>query len=284
MEENRWAKIELNRRMNETLEEIDRAIFKSWFVDFQPVRAKAEGRDPGLPPHLAELFPDRFDDSELGPIPAGWRVERLGDHVEAERGLSYKGSGLRDDGSGLPMHNLNSIYEGGGYKHEGIKFYEGDYREKHLVQPGEMIITNTEQGFEHLLIGHAAIVPDRYGPRGLYSHHIFRIRAKVGSPFTPHYLVQLFNHSRWHQLISGFSNGTTINMLPRDALEMPVVVVPPDGLVAEFSKFANLVHSRVEAGGNESCTLASLRDAVLPKLISGEIRVKGAERSIRVGI
>ena len=70
-------KIELNRRMNETLEAMARALFKSWFVDFDPVRAKAEGRDPGLPKPLADLFPDRFEDSELGEIPAGWEVRGL---------------------------------------------------------------------------------------------------------------------------------------------------------------------------------------------------------------
>ena len=116
-------KIELNRHMNETLEAMARALFKSWFVDFDPVRAKSEGRDPGLPKLLANLFPDSFEDSELGEIPKGWRVLPLAECIDTARGLSYKGSGLSD--SGLPMHNLNSIYEGGGYKHEGIKHYEG---------------------------------------------------------------------------------------------------------------------------------------------------------------
>jgi type I restriction enzyme S subunit len=78
-------KIELNRRMNETLEAMARTIFKSWFVDFDPVRAKAEGCDPGLPQPLADLFPDRFVDSELGEIPAGWGVGRFGDVVEQLR-------------------------------------------------------------------------------------------------------------------------------------------------------------------------------------------------------
>ena len=75
-------KIELNRRMNETLEAMARAIFKSWFVDFDPVRAKAEGRDPGLPRHIADLFPDRFEDSELGEIPAGWEVRSFAETVD----------------------------------------------------------------------------------------------------------------------------------------------------------------------------------------------------------
>lgn len=83
-------KIELNRRMNETLEEMARAIFKSWFVDFDPVRAKAEDRDPGLPKHIADLFPDRFADSELGAIPAGWTVEPLDQVAHFLNGLALQ--------------------------------------------------------------------------------------------------------------------------------------------------------------------------------------------------
>jgi type I restriction enzyme S subunit len=149
-------KIELNRRMSETLEAMARALFKSWFVDFDPVRAKAEGRDPGLPRPLAHLFPDSFEDSELGEIPRGWAVEPLGDHFDAAKGVSYKGSGLGD--SGMPLHNLNSVYEGGGYKYEGIKYYAGEYAERHVVRPGDVIVANTEQGHDRLLIGYAAIV------------------------------------------------------------------------------------------------------------------------------
>ncbi len=250
-------KIELNRRMNETLEALVQSLFKSWFVDFDAVRA-----DGG-----------HFQDSAIGPIPKGWKVERFDKHISADRGLSYKGDGLRDDGTGLPMHNLNSVYEGGGYKHEGIKYYAGEYGERHLLQPGDMIVTNTEQGFDHLLIGHAAIVPKRYGTKGLFSHHIYRVRHKPTSPFSPHYLVELFNNRRWHYWISGFSNGTTINMLPKDALEMPLLVVPPDELVKKFTALAEAVHTKIEANLEESRMLAALRDALLPKLLSGELRV-----------
>ncbi len=268
-------KIELNRRMNATLEAMARALFQSWFVDFDPVRAKLDGRQPlaGLDPATAALFPATFQDSPIGPVPKGWKVERFDAHITAERGLSYKGEGLRDNHTGLPMHNLNSIYEGGGYKHEGIKYYAGEYREKHLLEPGDMIVTNTEQGFDHLLIGHAAIVPKCYGPKGLYSHHIYRVRHKQSSPFSPHYLVELFNNQRWHYWISGFSNGTTINMLPMDALEMPMLVVPPIELVTKFTALAEAVHLQIETNLHQSRTLATLRDTLLPKLLSGELSV-----------
>ena len=131
-------KFELNRRMNATVEAMARALFQSWFVDFDPVLAKLDGRPPAaLDPATAALFPDSFQDSPIGRVPKGWQVERFDAHITADRGLSYKGEGLRNDHSGLPMHNLNSIYEGGGYKHEGIKYYAGEYRDKHLVSPAK---------------------------------------------------------------------------------------------------------------------------------------------------
>jgi len=260
--------------MNATLEAMARALFQSWFVDFDPVRAKLDGRKPaGLDAATAALFPGAFQESPIGPVPKGWKVERFDAHISADRGLSYKGEGLRDDRTGLPMHNLNSVYEGGGYKHEGIKYYGGEHREKHLVNPGDMIVTNTEQGFDHLLIGHAAIVPKCYGPKGIYSHHIYRVRHKPSSPFSPHYLVELFNNRRWHYWISGFSNGTTINMLPMDALEMPMLVVPPVELVKKFTAIAESAHLQVEGNKEQSRTLATLRDTLLPKLLSGELNV-----------
>ena len=209
-------KIELNRRMNETLEEMARALFKSWFVDFDPVRAKMEGRDTGLPPDVADLFPDRLVESELGEIPEGWEVKALGECIDVARGLSYKGTGLSSDG--MPMHNLNSIYEGGGYKDDGIKYYNGDYHLRHVIQPGEVIVANTEQGHDRLLIGFAAIVPKCFGDNGLFSHHIYRVRPKDSLALASDFICQLLNTKAMHNTVSGYATGTTVNMLPVDAL------------------------------------------------------------------
>ena len=290
-------KIELNRRMNKTLEDMARTLFKSWFIDFDPVHAKAALKRhaanlapldwtvecaraylDGMDPSITALFPDSFVDSELGEIPAGWGVGKFGDHISATRGLSYKGAGLCRGSEGLPMHNLNSIFEGGGYKNDGIKYYKGEYREKHLLKPGDLIVTNTEQGFDRLLIGYAAIVPERFGPVGLYSHHIYRIDTKSKSFLTPHYLVHLFNSSFYHHWISGFANGTTINMLPMDALEIPLLVVPPSELIRAFTILAQDIHAQFQSNLGQSRTLVALRDTLLPKLISGKVRILEAER------
>ena len=270
-------KIELNRRINETLVEMARALFKSWFVDFDPVRAKMEGRWlrgeslPGLPADLYNLFPDRMVPSELGEIPEGWEVKSLEKCIDVERGLSYKGSGLST--SGIPMHNLNSIYEGGGYKNDGIKHYKGDYQTRHLTRPGDLLVANTEQGHDRLLIGYAAIVPEQYGDSGLFSHHIYKVSPKDASTITSDFLCQLLNSHAMHETVSGYATGTTVNMLPVDALRIPSIAVPHTELMTRYSRVAEEVRTRQDRSLAESRALAAQREALLPKLVSGEVRV-----------
>ena len=264
-------KIELNRRKNRTLEEMARAIFQDWFVDFGPVRAKLEGREPYLPPELWALFPERLVDSELGETPKGWAVKALGDCIDVARGLSYKGAGLGS--SGIPMHNLNSVYEGGGYKDDGIKYYNGDFQNRHVTQAGDLLVTNTEQGHYRLLIGFAAIVPKRFGDNGLFSHHLYRVRPKGSSGLSPDFLCYLLNTQATHNTVSGYATGTTVNMLPVDALKIPPMVVPPSQLVTAFSIISEIARDRHEMLIEESRALSAQRDALLPKLVSGELGV-----------
>lgn len=267
-------KIELNRQMSEAPESMARALFKSWFIDFDPVRAKAEGRDPCLPTPLADLFPARLVDSDLGAVPEGWDVNTLADHCEAVKGVSYKGDGLGDDG--MPLHNLNSVYEGGGYKYDGIKHYSGEYAARHVVNPGDLIVANTEQGQQRRLIGCAALVPSTFGNEGIASHHIYRLRPKTTSPLTPAYLCWLLNSPRMHDIVSGYANGTTVTMLPLDGVQKPAVVCPPKGLVDAFDSFALQAARRRDQTISESRALAALRDELLSPLIAGELPVRGS--------
>ena len=269
-------KIELNRRMNETLEAMARAIFKDWFVDFGPTRAKMAGSNPYLAPELWDLFPDVLDDEGK---PLGWPRERIGDHVVAKKGLSYKGAGLTDEASGIPLHNLNSVLEGGGYKNDGLKFYLGDYKPRHIVHPGDLIVANTEQGFEHLLIGYSALVPGWAGKEGLFSHHIFKVQPRSTSSLSRVWLHYAMSASWFGESIRRFSNGTTVNMLPQDAFEIPEIIVPPSGLVRAFDNLVGPKLRKQEDSVSESYTLAQTRDLLLPKLMSGEIRLRDVERA-----
>ncbi|MDG6027864.1 MAG: DUF559 domain-containing protein [Candidatus Brocadia sp.] len=213
-----------------------------------------------------------MQDSELGPIPKGWRVVAFEEELEAERGLSYKGEGLATSGA-VPMHNLNSVYEGGGYKFEGIKYYSGEHKEKHIVQPGDLIIANTEQGHKYLLIGYPAIVPYVFGEIGIYSHHIYRLRPRPHSYLTSDFLYQLLLRPEIREQVVSFANGTTVNMLKIEGLQKPKFVLPPRYLVSKFFDLAASIRLRQEENIKQSTTLSAIRDALLPKLMSGEIAV-----------
>jgi len=259
-----------------TLEAIAQALFKSWFVDFDPVHAKAEGRKPeATDAATAALFPSEFEASELGPIPKGWQVATLSEHADAERGLSYKGAGLTAADDGLPMHNLNSVLEGGGYKYAGIKYYNGTYKERHLVEAGDIIVANTEQGHHHRLIGFPAIVPHRF-TNGIFSHHLYRVRAKKGSPVARHWLYHCLMTPAVRDQIIGCSNGSTVNMLKPAGLQIPQMVVPPAKLCRAFDAIAEDLRTKIEGGVDRAETLAQLRDTLLPRLISGKLRLPEA--------
>ena len=237
-------KIELNRQMSETLESLAQTLFKNWFVN-----AAAK-------------------------LPKGWRTNRLGEHVEVAKGLSYKGSGLAD--AGVPLHNLNSVYEGGRYKHEGLKHYTGEYKDRHIIHPGDVIVANTEQGFDHLLIGYPAIVPKHYGKFGLFTHHIYRVRPLPNSPLTNHFIYLLLLSGDVRDQVIGHTNGTTVNALARSGIEQATFPSPPAERIAEFEQIVAPMFDQQENLYDESRTLAELRDALLPKLLSGELRVPAA--------
>src|SRR3990172_348102 len=172
-------KIELNRRTNETLEAIARALFKSWFVDFDPVRAKAEGREPGLSKAVADLFPDSFQDSELGEIPKGWGTHRLGELLSLEKGLSYKGQFLTD--AGVPMVNLGCFLGRGRFAEQAIKNYSGEFQARHIIRPGDLVLANTDITQKREVIGSPALVPPRYKvPKLIFTHHVFASRFHEG--------------------------------------------------------------------------------------------------------
>lgn len=276
-----WAidqRIDALRQANATLESIAQALFKSWFVDFDPVRAKAEGRAPEeMDAATAALFPADFEGSELGDIPKGWRVASLQEHITAERGLSYKGTGLAEDG--VPMHNLNSVLEGGGYKYSGIKYYRGDYKDRHIAQPGDIIVANTEQGHHHRLIGFPAVVPRSF-ETGIYSHHLYRVRIQEHSGLTPEWLYQCLMGSAVRDQIIGCANGSTVNMLKPAGLQIPRFAVPSGELCAAFDAIANPIREIAEANVARIGNLSALRDILLPRLISGKLRLPDAEVEI----
>ncbi len=269
-------KIDLNRRMSETLEAMARMLFKSWFVDFDPVRAKAEGRDPGLPQTLADLFPERLVDSELGEIPEGWEVGSVGDLCHVDKGLSYKGEALAEHG-GLPMVNLGCFAGGGRFKAENIKRYRGDYKERHLVRAGDLLVANTDMTQNRIILGSPALLPELDGEqRFLFTHHTFAFRFKTGADRWRTYLYFMLLQPEFRKVAEGFATGTTVLALPRDALLSLALPLPADALLLTFGQQVEPLMASVDLLRRQSRTLAALRDALLPKLISGSLLVRDA--------
>jgi type I restriction enzyme, S subunit len=260
-------KIDVNRRIAETLEQIARALFKSWFVDFDPVRGTST-----MPENIRRLLPERFVESRIGPVPEGWEVAPLGEHVEVMRGLSYTGAGLA--GEGMPLHNLNSIREGGGYKEDGIKYYLGEYRDRDRVQPGDVIVANTDLTQNARVIGSPALVPRGFGDDGLYSQDLCRLRPLDGSSLTSRWLYLLLVGQRMRYQVASYANGTTVLHLAMDGLKKPPIAVPQSHIMERFDAIVAPMFDQHEALAAESKTLAELRDTLVPKLISGEVRLR----------
>ncbi|MDA8631524.1 restriction endonuclease subunit S [Litoricolaceae bacterium] len=273
-------KIELNQKMNQTLEDIAKAIFKSWFVYFDPVRAKMEGRPTGLPSEIDELFPDELVDSEIGEIPKGWILEE-GHHLYShQKGLSYKGKFLSDRDDDLPMLNLGSFAEDGKYRREKLKFYCGEFKDRHKIYEGDLLVANTDLTQDRLIIGSPILVPDTPNESDFYlhTHHTTKITPTEDSGLTKVFLYFTFLQDSFRQRVSGFATGTTVLALPKDTFDALQVVIPSASIRSKFEEIAIPILNRCSLLAKEIEVLAELRDTLLPKLISGELRIPDAEK------
>jgi type I restriction enzyme, S subunit len=255
-------KIELNRRMNETLEAMARALFKSWFVNFDPVRAKAEGRDPGLPQPLADLFPDSFEDSEPGEIPNGWTVGKIRDNCEQ---IQNGGTPRRDD----PRY-----WDGGAIPWLG----SGEVRQPVITVTENFI---TQAGLEE---SSAKWVPSHSSVVALYGATAGQVSI-VSLPLTTNQAVcaliprkncAMFNYLTMRKATRELESkavGSAQQNISKGIVEETRIVVPPMAVICQFSAIADSLLDRWIANLYQSRTLAALRDTLLPKLISGELRV-----------
>jgi len=243
-------KIELNRQMNRTLEKMAQAIFKSWFIDFDPVRAKAEGRDPGLPKEIADLFPDSFEDSELGPIPKGWKIGTISDLAKVTSGKRpHKRSKEKTGEFTIPLY-------GGG----GIMAYV----------PVPMIST------PFLLTG-------RVGTLG----KVFRITEECWP--SDNTLLLFPNNKSCLEFLyftlqridfDSLNRGSTQPLVTQTDLKNQRIVIPKENILIFYWQNAHPMFEKIDKNIAESRALASLRDTLLPKLISGELRVPDTEQLV----
>jgi len=257
-------KIELNRRMNETLEAMARAIFKSWFVDFDPVRAKAEGQQPpDLAPHIAELFPDAFEESELGEIPKGWTIIGLN-----ETGTFLNGLALQKyppgDGESLPVIKIAQLRKG---STEGADRASADIDTAYIVEDGDVLFS-WSGSLDCVLWT---------GGQGALNQHLF----KVTSDRFPKWFYYLWIHEHlpaFRHIAAG--KATTMGHIQRHHLIEAKVIAPSTALLARADQIIGPMIDAAVSRSLECRQLALLRDTLLSRLISGELRVPAAERIV----
>ena len=257
-------KIELNRRMNETLEAMARALFKSWFVDFDPVRAKMDGRWrpgeslPGLPAHLYDLFPDRLVDSELGPIPEGWEVSALGE-VATQRRTGVQPEHLLPDTPYIALEHMpkNCIALSEWSTAEGLA--SGKFR----FEQGDILFGKLRPYFHK--VGIAPL-------NGVCSTDIV-----VVAPTLQDWFGFVLGHTSSTEFIDYTDSVSTGTKMPRtnwaDMAAYKVVLPPTEGANA-FTGLVQPLMDEIVSRIHEARSLAAQRDALLPRLVVGEVRVK----------
>jgi type I restriction enzyme S subunit len=262
-------KIDLNRQMSATLEAMARALFESWFVRFDPVRAKAEGRDTGLPAEIGDLFPDRFEESEIGEVPKGWRVDAIGTVAECV-------------GGSTPSTKEPRYWDGGVH---------------HWATPRDMsslscrVLTDTERtltdaGVREITSGVlpvGAVLLSSRAPVGYLAVAAIPISINQGfialkpSPSVPSSFLLGWCESQL-EAIKNRASGTTFPEISKAAFRPMLCIVPNASVMSAFDAASRALTDRVITLVRQVRTLTALRDTLLPKLISGDLRVPDAER------
>jgi type I restriction enzyme, S subunit len=280
-------KIELNRRMNETLEEMAHTLFKSWFVDFDPVRAKLDGRQPaGMDAETAALFPAEFQDSELGKIPKGWEVKNLDDLVDfviggdwgkAEPSEEFNSPVLCIRGADIPeLQN----YQLGKMPARYIK--ERSLEKRNLVD-GD-IVFEISGGSPTQSTGRPVLITSPFlksiGQSVTCSNfcRLIRLTQPNAPAFLYFYLRYLYNRDIFLQ----YENGTTgiKNLAFKIFASTFPFVLPSDTVLTCFNTEVGKLMTMANSNSSQSRSLTSLRDTLLPKLLSGELRIKDAEKFV----
>ena len=259
-------KIEINRRMNETLEAMARALFKSWFVDFDPVRAKMEGHDPGLPIPLADLFPDRLVDTEIGEIPEGWEPGTLRD-IASLNPENWKPNHPPEN---IWYVDLTNTKWGRIGRAEFYLWEKAPIRARRVLRKSDTIVSTVRPGN-----GSFALV-DEDGLTGSTGFAVLRPNGTTDRALVWCAATSSENIDRLSRLADG---GAYPAVQPGEVLSTPIVVAPPE-VIAAFSPLSDSLLDRMEESKRESRDLAALRKALLPRLISGDIRLREAEMAV----
>ncbi|MDN3609369.1 restriction endonuclease subunit S [Vibrio ostreicida] len=256
-------KLNLNKDINSTSEDIAQALFKSWFVDFDPVKAKMNGEKPeGMDAATASLFPEKLVESEEGLIPEGWNVEPLKNVSRVINGRAYKNTEFKDEGT--PIIRIQNLTGKGKTVYSDMELPKDK-----LTEHGDLLFAWSATFGPHLW----------RGPKSIYHYHIWKMdvdETKFGK-----YLLYL-HLARLTDYLKNQGTGSIFTHLTKAIMESQKLIVPSEAIVEEFSKVVTPLFAQIDSLHKENKVLEQLRDTLLPKLLSGEIELETTEELVEV--
>ena len=261
-------KITLLRNTNTTLESIAKALFKSWFVDFDPVRAKADGRDPeGVPPDIADLFPGEFRDSELGAIPKGWRIASIKDVAsDIQYGFTQSAS---TDPVGPRFLRITDI-QGGKVEWDKVPFCEVTKKEyaKYKIMAHDILVARTGAS-----TGENIYLP--VAPDAVFASYL--VRFQFSDQGIARLVGAFMRTSRYFDYVAACRGGSAQPNASAQALAGARMVVPEVKVAHQFAKLIAPMDDSIVANQERINSLAELRDTLVPRLMSGKLRIPDVE-------
>lgn len=275
------ARIDLLRQTNITLESIAQTLFKSWFIDFDPVRAKQAGRKPeGMDAAVAALFPAEFEDSPMGPVPAGWSIKTI-DELAARVGMGPFGSNIKVStfvDTGVPVLSGACLAEPL-LEDVDFKFITEHHAERlagSVVQAGDIVITHRGT------LGQVSLVPNGSAyPAYVLSQSQFFLRANLAAT-TPEFLTYFLRSPLGQHLLLANAAQVGVPSISRPVTNLRAIqlVAPSPQVARAFGDTVSLLHRRIVAGRSQRALLGRLRDTLLPRLISGKLRLPEAQEQL----
>ncbi len=255
-------RIDLLRQTNATLESIAQALFKSWFIDFDPVRAKAEGREPeGMDAETAALFPSEFEESELGKIPKGWRIGGAYDIADIIYGAPFASKQFNSEGIGLALVRIRDL------KDEAPGVWTPEVHPKgYKLRPGDIVVGMDGEFRAYLWGGDEVWMNQRICVfKPINGHSATFVRLAIAAPLAH---------------VEATETATTVIHLGKGDIDRFRIVVPPPTVAAAFTNVCQLLYDRIVSGKRTARSLAEVRDTLLPRLISGKLRFSEAQEHI----
>jgi type I restriction enzyme S subunit len=253
-------KIELNNKINQELEDLAQTLFKRWFIDFE---FPNENGDP------YKSSGGEMVDSELGEIPKGWGVKSLDEIAELIRGISYRKHELVSKEDGVPFVNLKCFALDGTFRQDGLKYFKGKFKDSHVIQSNDILVAVTDLTQDRLVIGLPIVWQNEDIALPSLDVCIIRPQQKILKDF----LLYEFRTHRYKSRIIEFANGSTVLHLSVKGLETYGIRIPSNDLVIQWCEIISPILKSIGENTKENIQLTTLRDTLLPKLISGELAV-----------